>query len=166
MSRIWWVKISYEIQQTNIGDIVSTTLTPQDIKARDEFIEKMREECGLFLKTVNSKEKYSLCEGFLDGLDECEKFTTFEEYLDRIKELTQQQVREYFCSVLEGDEKYIKVLREKVQIYNPNEKTDFNELAKMIGKTTQIGAVYDFLKMRKVMEGKDYILEFFENFEG
>ena len=121
-------------------------LSPRELKYRDELIANGIKECRNLLGKQKTKNMYFFYDGSLDGFEECKDLTKIQAYETRIQELHQEEIREISCSILKD-----RRLREEMKIYDPEERTDEDEVWKIKGRRMQIEFVYGRLKAFKVL---------------
>lgn len=124
-------------------------LSGRELLLRNKIIESGLGECRFFLAKQKNESHYSFYEGSLTGFEECRNLRKFSEFADRMGSLYREEIREVSKCPLNSEE-----LKEKLQIYNKNEKTNFNEFFRLKGIRAQILFIHDRLILYRAKKEK------------
>jgi hypothetical protein len=130
-------------------------LTAFELERKDVLIANGLVECQKLLGKQKISDSYFFYEGSIDGFEECKGYSRFSHFEKRLEDLHWEEKRELSKSSISD-----VVLKEQLGIYDKNAKTDYAELWKLKGIKTQIGFIYERLKLyRGLKQMMDEIAE-------
>ena len=121
-------------------------LTLKEIIQRDALVSEGITDCKNLLWKQKTLEDYFFYEGSIDGFEECKKYSKLSNFEKRLEELHWEEMGEISKSSISDE-----FLKEQLNIYNKNEKTDYKEVFRIKGMKTQINFVYEKLIIYKAL---------------
>ncbi|MFH1248657.1 MAG: hypothetical protein V1660_00710 [archaeon] len=120
-----------------------------DAVFKNSLIENGLVDCERLLGKQKTIGNYCFYGGSIEGFEECKNFYKFFDFEKRICELYFEEIRETVKFPLNSE-----ILKERLRIYNNNEKMDYEEFFRLKGMRTQINFVYEKLKLYRALKQK------------
>ncbi len=136
------------------GKLDNDNLTIYEISRRDELIQKGIAECREELGKQKSRDMYFFYEGAISGFEACKTMYRFSNYQLAIREEAFELDRELAKSQTLDSNPLAKEIREKLKIYDTEEKTDEDIVWMLKGKRELINFVYNRLRTIRLIQGE------------
>jgi hypothetical protein len=118
-----------------------------DAVLKNSLIDNGLVDCQRLLGKQKTIGTYCFYEGSIEGFEECKNFYKFSDFEKRICELYFEEIRETVKFPINSE-----ILKERLKVYNQDEKMDCEEFFRLKGERTQINFVYDQLKLYRALK--------------